>query len=233
MTEAEWLASTKVRTPVMNWLRRRGSDRRFYLAAAAFVRQVEPLLCGQRYRDLLPLVEQFADGLAESDALLGALRGLDHELDQRRAAWQAAGRSPTQASKQLAADSAARWAAVPFGGWFAAINSLHEALRAGKRKEMEAQQIIVLRDIFGNPFRPVPLAPAWLTWRDGTIPRLAEAVYEDRELSSGHLDNSRLAVLADALEDAGCDNSDILAHCRGEGPHVRGCWVVDLLLGKE
>lgn len=56
---------------------------------------------------------------------------------------------------------------------------------------------------------------------------------DERELPSGHLDAGQLAILADALEDAGCDNADILDHCRSDGPHVRGCWVVDLLLGKE
>jgi hypothetical protein len=72
-----------------------------------------------------------------------------------------------------------------------------------------------------------------LAWKDETVLKLAEAVYEDRQLPSGHLDNHRLAVLADALEDAGCTDVDIFEHCRGTGPHVRGCWVVDLLLGKE
>ena len=61
---------------------------------------------------------------------------------------------------------------------------------------------------------------------------MAQVIYEDRDLPSGHLDNARLAVLGDALEDAGCTDADILKHCRGSGPHVRGCWVVDLLLGK-
>jgi hypothetical protein len=91
----------------------------------------------------------------------------------------------------------------------------------------------ILQDIFGNPFRPVALDPAWLTWHDATIPQLAQALYDDRDLPSGHLDPHRLAVLADALEDAGCDDHDILAHCRGPGPHVRGCWVIDTLLGKQ
>jgi hypothetical protein len=91
----------------------------------------------------------------------------------------------------------------------------------------------ILRDTLGSPFRPVPLDPAWLTWRDGTIPKLAQAIYEDRQLPTGHLDTSRLHILADALQDAGCTEPDILAHCRSDGPHVRGCWVVDLLLGKE
>ena len=90
----------------------------------------------------------------------------------------------------------------------------------------EAVQIKILRDIIGNPFRPVALDRALLTWQGRTIPQLAQGFYNERAFD-------RLPVLADALEEAGCDNADILAHCRGPGPHVRGCWLVDLLLGKE
>jgi hypothetical protein len=93
-----------------------------------------------------------------------------------------------------------------------------------------AAQAALLRDLFGNPFRLVTADPAWLT---PTVTNLAAAAYEERELPSGHLDAGRLAVLADALEDAGCTDALILAHCRNGGEHVRGCWVVDLLLGKE
>ena len=88
----------------------------------------------------------------------------------------------------------------------------------------------ILRCIFVNPFRPVSLDPAW---RTPTVTALATATYEERILPAGTLDPDRLAVLADALEEAGCDNADILAHLRGPGPHVRGCWVLDLLLEKE
>jgi hypothetical protein len=71
----------------------------------------------------------------------------------------------------------------------------------------------LLRCIFGNPFRPAPAVdPSWLTWRGGTVPRLALAAYEERELPSGHLDPARLAVLADALEDAGCTDADNTPH---------------------
>jgi hypothetical protein len=84
-----------------------------------------------------------------------------------------------------------------------------------------------LHDIFGLlSFRPVTIAPSSLVWNDGTVVTLAKAIYEDRAFD-------RLPILADALEDAGCTDADILAHCRQPGPHVRGCWVVDLLLGKE
>jgi hypothetical protein len=80
----------------------------------------------------------------------------------------------------------------------------------------------LLRDIFGNPFRPVAPEPSW---RTSTVVALAEGIYTDRAFD-------RLPILADALQDAGCDNADVLDHCRGSGPHVRGCWVVDLVLGK-
>jgi hypothetical protein len=83
----------------------------------------------------------------------------------------------------------------------------------------------LLRDLFGNPFRPVHLDPAWLAWEDGTVRKLAEGIYQDQAFD-------RLPVLADALEEAGCADEQVLAHCRAGGPHARGCWLLDLLLGK-
>jgi len=94
-------------------------------------------------------------------------------------------------------------------------------------------QASFLRDIFGNPFRPVTLTPAVLAWNDATVVHLAQAAYEERQMPAGTLDNTRLAVLADALEEAGCTDVDILGHLRGTGPHVRGCWPVDLCLGES
>jgi hypothetical protein len=85
------------------------------------------------------------------------------------------------------------------------------------------KQSNLIRDIFGNPFRSVALNSAWQT---STVTGLAQAIYTDRAFD-------RLPILADALEDAGCDNADILNHCRQPGEHVRGCWVVDLILGKS
>ena len=80
----------------------------------------------------------------------------------------------------------------------------------------------LLRDIFGNPFRPVAFDP---TGRSETAVALAAGIYAERAFD-------RPPILADALEEAGCDDPDVLAHCRGPGPHARGCWVVDLVLGK-
>ena len=94
-----------------------------------------------------------------------------------------------------------------------------------------AAQSALVRDIF-TPFRPVAVGPAWLTRRAGAVPSLAQAAYDERDLPAGHLDPARLAVLADALDEAGCTDADVLNHLRGPGPHARGCWAVDLLLGK-
>jgi len=95
--------------------------------------------------------------------------------------------------------------------------------------EVKHRQTALLRDIFGNPFRPVVINPAWLT---PDVVRLAHAAYDERILPSGHLDPQRLLVLADGLEDAGCSDADVLSHLRGSGVHVRGCWVVDRLTGR-
>jgi hypothetical protein len=104
----------------------------------------------------------------------------------------------------------------------AATNSL------GYKSEKQVQAAL-FRDIIGNPFRSILLDPSWLT---PTVLSLAQTAYGNRNLPAGTLDNQRLAVLTDALEDAGATGA-ILEHLRSEGPHVRGCFALDLLLGKE
>ncbi|MBP3957292.1 hypothetical protein J8F10_18765 [Gemmata sp. G18] len=94
---------------------------------------------------------------------------------------------------------------------------------SGGATDERAAQVELLRDIFGNPFRPLTFDLAWLT---SDVLALAHGIYEERAFD-------RVPILADALQDAGCDNTDILSHCRSEGAHVRGCWVVDLVLGKS
>jgi hypothetical protein len=112
------------------------------------------------------------------------------------------------------------------------IHIAQVAERRGLASGGEHWHCKLFRDLF-NPFRPVSLAPAILTWQDATVVRLVQAAYDERQMPEGTLDNGRLAVLADALEEAGCTDQDILGHCRSGGEHVRGCWVVDLLLGKS
>src|SRR5262249_18379904 len=114
------------------------------------------------------------------------------------------------------------WAAQAMAG--PKIEDMSEDIAQQLRLEcQQAVQCQLLRDIFGNTFRPVTLDPAW---RSSTVTSLAQAIYEKRAFD-------RLPILADALEDAGCDNADVLGHSRGGDEHVRGCWVVDLVLGRE
>jgi hypothetical protein len=98
-----------------------------------------------------------------------------------------------------------------------------------------AAQAALLRDIFGNPFGAKPrIDPGWLSWNGGTVARLAAAAYDHRALPEGTLDAGRLGVLADALEESGCHDQEVLGHLREQrAVHVRGCWVLDLLLEKS
>ncbi|HEY7315564.1 MAG TPA: hypothetical protein VH643_39915 [Gemmataceae bacterium] len=90
-----------------------------------------------------------------------------------------------------------------------------------------AAQAALLRDICGPlPFRPTTLDSAWLSWHGGLLASIAWQMYDSRDFAD-------MPVLADALEEAGCQNQDILSHCRSGGDHVRGCWVIDALLGKS
>jgi hypothetical protein len=103
----------------------------------------------------------------------------------------------------------------------AVVESTWNAVRASERKH----QARVLRCIFGNPFRPVILDLAILTWHGGLLVSMARRMYGSRDFSD-------MPVLADAMEETGWQDQDILSHCRSGGEHVRGCWAIDLLLGK-
>jgi hypothetical protein len=107
----------------------------------------------------------------------------------------------------------------------ASLDGAYQKMRAGTEpvKPCVADVADYLRCFFGNPFRPVTFNPAWLT---PTVKSLAEQIYNDRAFD-------RMPVLGDALEESGCTVAEVLEHCRNGGEHVRGCWVVDKVLGKE
>jgi hypothetical protein len=104
-----------------------------------------------------------------------------------------------------------------------------DAVRAAGGNDARAAewryQAALVREFFGNPFRPPQIEPTWLTWNDGFIPEQAKLIYDERAFD-------RLPILGDALEDAGCTDRAILDHCRLSAEHVRGCWLVDALLAK-
>jgi hypothetical protein len=120
-------------------------------------------------------------------------------------------------ASQAAACSAAAVGSPDFNALFFGV----EAALAEPAARPEIMTIV--RDIFGNPFRPVVFSPQW---RTDTAVALARQMYESRDFGA-------MPILADALQDAVCDSEDILSHCRCDGPHVRGCWALDLVLGKE
>jgi hypothetical protein len=214
MTEAEWLACTDPR-PMLEFLRDKANERKLRLFACACCRRIWRLLSDERSRKAVRTAERFADGLATRQQLRAARA---YAAD----AYAFAQGGPYYAP---AAHAACAHAAAA-----RAIDEVAEAARCAAAHPAttnteEAAQAALLRDLFGNPFRPVTAAPAWLLWNGGTVVQLAQTIYEERAFD-------RLPILADALEEAGCDNADVLAHCRSGGEHVRGCWVVDLLLGK-
>ena len=125
--------------------------------------------------------------------------------------------------------------AAQYAAW--AISGMYEgsdpATHAAQAAERETEQCRLLRCIIGLiPFRPITIAPAVVAWNDGRVRRIAAGIYEERRLPEGTLDSGRLAILTEALLDAGCDNEELIAHCRSPGPHVRGCWALDLILGR-
>jgi hypothetical protein len=209
MTEAEWLACTDP-DEMLKHLGRRVSNRKLRLFACACYRHVPRLFEDERIRTAVEGSERYADGLADKQELA-------HTLNRAfSAVWTIGVRMayPTPRCAEAARQFTAR------------------AARDGAAERR--YQAVLLCDIFGNPFcRPPSIDPSLLTWSDGLVPKLARAAYEDRHLPTGTFDEARIAVLADALDEAACTDDALVSHLRAEGPHVRGCWAVDLLLGKS
>ncbi len=255
ITEAEWLTEASPYVMLQhlhqhhNVARVPGGQRRLRLFRCACCRSAWELFEDERCRQAVEVAERLADGTATRT-----------ELAVARAAVAEAERAATQqyhdAARRHALESApwqdallyhsvaqaALWTAVTqfnvrVGHIVAmSVQSARSAQVAGGpatpqaavvRHEEERIQADLLRDNFGNPFRqPAAPEPAILAWNEKTVIRIAQAVYHDRDFD-------RLPVLADALLEAGCDDEELLEHCRSEGPHARGCWAVDLLIGKE
>jgi hypothetical protein len=242
VTEAEWLACTDPK-PMLEFLRGKASERKLRLFAAACCRRVWEKV--PRYdQHAVETAEHFADGNAAEQELVDLQRLMDREYERHQGERERFGDGWASAYHALgfpaweAANSAFRTAAIAVWIDLPGYQSLDyrqewPPIYWEVRASEYAQQAGLLRDLFGNPFRLVTLSPAILTWNDSTVIRLAQAAYDERHLPAGTLDSGRLAVLADALEEAGCSDADILGHLRGPGPHVRGCWAVDLCLGKS
>jgi hypothetical protein len=229
MTEDEWLRDDNLNMMLGN-SRGKVSRRKMRLFGCACVRQVWHLLTDERAWAAVEVAERYADRQATPKQLQEAVASIE---DLRRAAAECLGYRGTVSvpEPRLALLAVVHVCHPPYE------NAVDEASRAAMDAweaeypalalyEKHVIQCRLLRDVVGNPFRRTAVHPVWLAWNDGTVPKMAQAIYEERAFD-------RLPILADALEDAGCTDADMLAHCRGEGEHVRGCWVVDLLLGKN
>jgi hypothetical protein len=203
-------------------------------------------MTNERSRQAVEEIERFADGeatnaeiVATATAIFQKVMNASEDYPGGSTGWMLAAAAGNPGG--VAAGWVTDWA-IGTAGWLAAYAAFHAATQAARlvrqatrnvQERLDPVQAGFLRDIFGNPFRPVVLDHAWLAWNGGAVAKPAQAAYDQRSFPSGELDPARLAVLADALEDSGCDNREMLTHLRGPGPHVRGCWVVDLLLGKS
>ena len=209
MTQEEWLSSSDP-DALLQWLARTTrptSERKIRLFMCACYRRVEYVLRVPQTREILHLAERFAEGQADQETVARVLRNM--LLSGESSLHWALCAAPEEVATYAAHD------ADRMQGW--------EIPTAQEKKA----QVHLLRDVLGNPFhRREAVSSARLTWNGGTVRHLAQTIYENRRFD-------RMPILADALEEAGCADAAILEHCRGPGPHVRGCWVVDLVLCKE
>lgn len=229
MTEAEWNTCTDAQA--MLWfLHGKADDRKLRLFAVACCRAIGHLLRDNRSRNAVEVAERYADKAAAMTELTEAQQAAYMVMTETAGVQSFAASAAASASAPVAG-AAGWWVEEPENtrdaNWVAALIAGRQtatvARLLGNAGEVQ-RQCSSVRCIFGPlPYRPVVVG---LHCRTAPVTTLAEVIYTDRAFD-------RLPILADALEDAGCHDAAILEHCRGGGEHARGCWVVDLLLGKE
>jgi hypothetical protein len=221
MDEQEWLACDNSFS-LMDSLRETGSDRKHLLAAIHACRSASTTFQLPVLSTALTICERKAEGRASD----GELHRLVNVLVNRLNVLNPDPTDPKNQSKRFAAGNVvglvdALVGAGPEAGTSGRIRGSVQLVCVGER---DAEHVDIIHDIFGNPFRPVAFDPAW---RTSDAVALAQSMYDARNFGA-------MPILADALQDAGCDSADVLTHCRDANQvHVRGCWVCDLVLGKE
>ncbi len=218
MDQADWLAAVNPYHMLLHvrrnapGLRTQAGRRKFRLFACASVRRVWASLTHHELRTAVESVELFAE------MGTGAERYWETRSQIRDVAWGDYPRELWTGFYHLTDPEA--WSAARTWQWIS--KSGLNKLRGNKSVDEKARLADLTRDIFGNPFRPVVFDPAW---RTSDVTALAQGIYDDHAFD-------RMPILADALQEAGCDNTDVLTHCRADTVHARGCWVVDGVLGK-
>jgi hypothetical protein len=218
MDKAEWRASGDL-VKMLEALAKVAGRRKFQLFTCACLRQLWGRTTERPFRKAVVYAERFAEGLIDRDELRPAF------VRAWPWGWERLRTATIVAVAPLTHD-------LPFWRALEAANEVSSLLAQGLRyggshnkkvfDTARKEQVALVREVFGDPFREARFEPRW---RTAEVARLAETVTEE-----GAWDE--LPVLADALVDAGCDDEEVLAHLRGPGPHVRGCWAVDLARGK-
>ena len=232
MTETEWMTCTNPELMVA-FLRGKVSDRKLRLFAIACCRNIWDLVDDERSRLAVETSERYVEGLVGRAELARVHTLAKTVLDEEFEHFEEFCRSEDAFAHSAARSAAADTAAEPFQAYRVASQAstarvlatgshVLEEMRAAKEAENRFQ-CNLLRDLFGNPFCPVTID---LGERGPEIVALAETIYD-------HCSFERLPELAQMLQDAGCRVDSVLNHCRRPSEHVRGCWVVDLLLGKS
>ncbi|MFO0878234.1 MAG: hypothetical protein U0840_12860 [Gemmataceae bacterium] len=248
MDEEAWLRCEEPQR-LLEAVKRRASERRLRLLASACIRLVWEKLDREECREALEELERAADGLSTPTDLARASQEAWEVSSDLDAASDEMGDGPDSAflERQLAANAVANACsfrdAFPYAvrvtcvlydveqtAWYRAGGDEHEEEARQAMENIRRQVVARLRDLFGDHFRPGTLAPECLT---PAVLELAKTAYAERSAPSGELDPVRLAILADALEEAGCSDGEILHHLRSGGTHVRGCWALDRVLGRE
>ncbi|HEV3386496.1 MAG TPA: hypothetical protein VG097_16855 [Gemmata sp.] len=245
MIEVEWQVASDP-TPMYLFIQSNSSDRKLQLFGCACCYRWRQEIYYKETEALLEVVERFADGKATTEQVNSidmasamahaglhwgnsgaladpAIRSLWPKL-QLDKVMKNTDALAAQLSLRRAAEKSSRERSYRF--WKRGPKMSAEEFESARCSGIAAERKThcdLLRCIFGNPFRPITLNPSWLT---STVLALAQQMYESRDFSP-------MPILADALQDAACDNDEILNHCRHPGVHVRGCWCVDLLLDKK
>ncbi len=229
MTEQEWLNCTDP-APMLEFVQGKVSDRKLRHIMVDYAHALLTWHHDAATREVITILDRYAEGRIAGEGLYDALRPFAAScqvLVDEGYPWSVQGARPLHAH----VESAACWLIRRFLPPEVTVSGLSDL--SGLRLSPKDADILdyfqwlvceTLRDVVGiATFRPVTFKAAW---RTPAVVATAEGIYQDRAFD-------RMPILADALQDAGCDSADILGHCRSDGPHVRGCWVIDLLLGKE
>jgi hypothetical protein len=228
MTEEEWLACTDP-TPMLEFLLGKSSDRKLRLFACACCRRIWPLIMEGRERRAVEVAEEYADQVCGRERLqeewdAEGVTAIGHAIDgatSTDAGWGAgwAARNVVEAVTDRNLLVLRPPTSGDVGAWATARLERKQASEHAER----TIQATLLRDIFGNPFRAATFDPLWRTL---SVVGLTQTIYDERAFD-------KMPELGDALERGGCRDEPMLNHCREAGEHVRGCWVVDFVLGKE